>query len=93
MQDPRIFGKVLLTPWQTGFVASAHFTAEVPLGQLHPDAATFTGDTWPTLTPAVTVGYTHEWIKAAFDVGYLLRAPSMIGDLRVGHEITWGAAA
>jgi len=103
IKDPRLFGKVLLTPWTEGFVASVRAMAEIPMAQLHwsqwtdadkaSNISDFTGDTWPTLTPAVTVGYTHKWVRAAVDVGYQLRAPSTVGTLRVGHEVTWGAAA
>jgi len=93
ISDPRVQAKVMLTPWREGVVASARLALKVPLAQLHPSAGQFTGETWPNLTPAITVGYSSPNFRVGFDLGYLLRAPSTIGDLKVGHEITYGLGA
>lgn len=91
--DPRIMGKFLLTPWNEGFVASLRLQAEIPLAQLNKKAGQFLGETFPNLTPGATVGFSSRWVKFAADLGYLVRAPSKIGDLTVGHEINYGAGA
>lgn len=90
--DPRLLAKVLLTPWNQGVVASFRLSADLPLAQLNQKAKGFAGESFPNLTPAFTVGYASEWFRFGLDAGYLLRAPSKIGDLQVGHEIQYGAA-
>jgi outer membrane protein OmpA-like peptidoglycan-associated protein len=92
LADLRLMGKALLTPWNQGLVASARVVAEMPVAQLNPDAGPIAGDTWPNLTPGLQLGVNSQWVRIGLDVGYLLRNPSNVGDLVVGHEITYGAA-
>ena len=93
--DLRVLGKVLLTPWNEGLVASFRVqSALIPIAQLNQNAGAFAGETFPNITPALTVGFSSRYFKAGADVGYLLRAPSAIADdFVVGHEITYGFGA
>lgn len=90
--DPRLLAKVLLTPWNEGFVASFRFSADMPLAQTNGNVLGLAGESLPNITPALTLGFSSEWVRFALDVGYLLRSPTRIGDLIVGHEIMYGAA-
>ena len=91
--DPRLIAKVLLTPKNEGLVASLRLQADLPLAQFNAAARPFTGESLPNVRPAIAVGYASDAFKAGVDVGYLLRAPNQIGELTVGHEITYGAGA
>lgn len=91
--DPRLMAKVLLTPWNEGFVASFRLSSDMPLAQLNPNVRGVAGELFPNLTPALTLGFSHPWLRFAIDAGYLLRSPTRIGDLQVGHEVQYGAAA
>jgi large repetitive protein len=90
--DLRVLGKVLLTPWNEGLVASFRLqSALLPVAQLNRNAGAFAGETFPNITPALTVGFSSTYFKAGADVGYLLRAPTQIDpSFVVGHEITYG---
>ncbi len=91
--DLRVLGKVLLTPWNEGLVASLRLRADLPIAQLTGDGGRLLGENaWPNLTPAVSVGYNSEGFRLGLDLGYLIRAPSALGDLRVGHEVLYGLA-
>ena len=90
--DPRLLAKVLLTPWNEGFVASLRVSADMPLAQTNNRVVGFAGETLPNISPALTVGFSSKYIRFAADVGYLLRSPTQVGDLLIGHEILYGAA-
>jgi outer membrane protein OmpA-like peptidoglycan-associated protein len=91
--DPRLFGKVLLTPWNEGLVASLRVEADLPLAQLNQDAGTLAGEkTFPNFKPALSAGYSSPWFRAGVDVGMIFREPAPLGDsLVIGQEITYGA--
>lgn len=92
--DLRLLGKVLLTPWNDGFVAAFRLRSDLPLAQLAPNGSTFAGEgNLPNLTPALSAGFNSEWFRLGLDVGYLLRSPSQLGDEAIGHEITYGLGA
>ncbi len=97
--DLRILGKVLLTPWNDGFVASFRIQSDiVPVAQLltsNPASATLGGDGLPNVTPAFTIGFNSEYVRFGADVGALLRFPRQIdGDrLVAGSAITYGVGA
>jgi outer membrane protein OmpA-like peptidoglycan-associated protein len=92
--DIRFFGKVLLTPWNEGFVASFRLQSSlIPIAQLNNQAGVFAGEQFPNVTPAFTIGYSSTFFRAGFDVGYLLRVPSEIDPkLIVGSELVYGLA-
>ena len=97
--DLRILGKVLLTPWNDGFVASFRVQSDIgPVARLLTSDATagkLGGDSLPNVTPAFTVGFNSEHVRFAADVGALLRFPQQLdGDrLVAGSSITYGVGA
>lgn len=96
--DVRLMGKVLLTPWNEGVVASFRLKADMPLAQFTGTGGSFTGDDeLPNITPAFSVGYNSDVFRVGADVGYLIRKPSSIGaganKLNIGHEFIYGAGA
>lgn len=97
--DLRILGKVLLTPWNDGFVASFRIQSDIiPVAQLltsNPASATLGGDGLPNVTPAFTVGFNSEHFRIGADVGALLRFPQQIRgeELVAGSAITYGVGA
>jgi outer membrane protein OmpA-like peptidoglycan-associated protein len=91
--DPRLTAKVLITPENKGVVASFRLVADMPLAQINANARKFTGEVLPNVRPALSAGFVDDNFKIGVDVGYLLRAPNEIGDLLVGHEITYGVGA
>ena len=97
--DLRVMGKALLTPWNDGFVASVRLSSDlIPIAQLlNSDvrASALSGDVFPNVTPAVSLGFNSEFVRFGVDVGALLRVPREIAgkDLVVGSQITYGAGA
>ncbi len=91
--DPRVFAKVLLTPWNEGVVASLRVATDIPLAQFNQEAGPFAGERrFPNFTPALTAGYTSEWFKVGVDLGMTFREPAPVGDLVVGQAINYGLA-
>ncbi len=97
--DLRILGKVLLTPWNDGFVASFRLQSEIiPVAQLltsNPTAGKLGGDALPNVTPAFSFGFNSDNFRIGADVGALLRFPTELSgkDLVVGSAITYGVGA
>jgi outer membrane protein OmpA-like peptidoglycan-associated protein len=91
--DPRAFAKVLLTPWNEGVVAAFRIATDVPLAQFSKQAGPFAGERrFPSLTPALTAGYSSEWFKVGVDLGMTFREPAPLGDIVIGQEVVYGAA-
>ncbi|MDP2339407.1 MAG: OmpA family protein [Deltaproteobacteria bacterium] len=94
--DLRVLGKVLLTPWNDGFVASFRLSSDlIPIAQLiSSDAAAgaLAGDVLPNVTPAFSIGFNSEYVRVGLDTGVLIRAPREIAgnDLVAGSQITYG---
>jgi len=97
--DLRLLAKVLLTPWNDGFVASFRLQSDIiPVAQLltsDPTAGKLGGDALPNVTPAFSIGFNSEHVRFGADVGALLRFPREIqgDDLVVGSAITYGVGA
>ncbi len=95
--DLRALAKVLLTPWNEGFVASFRLSSDlIPIAQLiNSDsvAGALAGDVLPNVTPAFTLGFNSEYVRLGLDVGVLIRAPREIAgnDLVAGSQFTYGA--
>jgi outer membrane protein OmpA-like peptidoglycan-associated protein len=95
--DLRVMGKALLTPWNDGFVASVRLSSDlIPIAQLlnsDARASALSGDVFPNVTPAVSVGFNSEYVRFGADVGVLLRVPREVAgkDLVVGSQFTYGA--
>ncbi|MFZ9888011.1 MAG: OmpA family protein, partial [Myxococcota bacterium] len=91
LADPRVFAKLLLTPWNQGFVASVRVATQVPLAQFNKDASRFAGERrFPSVTPAASVGYSAKGFKLGADLGITLREPMPVGDLTIGQEVNYG---
>jgi outer membrane protein OmpA-like peptidoglycan-associated protein len=97
--DLRVMGKALLTPWNDGFVASVRLSSDlIPIAQLlnsDARASALSGDVFPNVTPALTVGFNSEFVRFGVDAGMLLRVPREVAgkDLVVGSQFTYGAGA
>jgi len=97
--DLRVLAKALLTPWNEGVVASFRLSSDlIPIAQLmnsDADAAALSGDIFPNVTPAFTVGFNSQYFRFGLDLGMLLRVPREVAgdDLIVGSQLTYGAAA
>jgi outer membrane protein OmpA-like peptidoglycan-associated protein len=90
--DLRVLGKVLLTPWNEGVVASFRVqSAIVPIPQLiNGGAGAIAGEKYPNVQPALSVGFNSQYVRLGLDAGFLLRAPTAISTLDVGSEFTYG---
>jgi len=97
--DLRIMGKALLTPWNDGFVASVRLSSDlIPIAQLlnsNASAGALSGDVFPNVTPAVSLGFNSDYVRFGVDGGFLLRVPREIAgkDLVAGSQFTYGAGA
>ncbi len=97
--DLRVMGKALLTPWNDGFVASVRVSSDlVPIAQLlnsNASAGALSGDVFPNVTPAVSLGFNSDYVRFGVDGGFLLRVPREIAgdDLVAGSQFTYGAGA
>jgi outer membrane protein OmpA-like peptidoglycan-associated protein len=97
--DLRLLAKVLLTPWNDGFVASFRLASDIiPIAQLltsNPTAGALAGDALPNVTPAFSVGFNSQYVRFGADVGMQLRFPRKIqgDDLVIGSAVTYGVGA
>jgi large repetitive protein len=96
--DLRVLAKLLLTPWNEGFVASVRLQSNIiPVAQLlnsSLEGGKLFGEALPDVQPAVTVGYSHPYFKLGLDVGAHLRFPRTIDPkLVTGSAITYGVGA
>ena len=92
--DPRLGVKVRLTPNTLGFVAALRLETEIPLAQfINPNIANLTGDVFPNVSPAVSLGYRTETFKIGADFGVLLRTPTKLDEIELGPAFRYGAAA
>jgi outer membrane protein OmpA-like peptidoglycan-associated protein len=97
--DLRVMGKALLTPWNDGFVASVRLSSDlIPVAQLlnsNASAGALSGDVFPNVTPAVSIGFNSDYVRFGVDGGFLLRVPREIAgkDLVAGSQFTYGAGA
>ncbi len=97
--DLRVNGKVLLTPWNDGVVASFRLSSDlIPIAQLvssDSKAGPLAGDVLPNVTPAFSVGFNSQYFRLGLDAGVLIRAPREIAgkDLVAGTQVTYGAGA
>jgi outer membrane protein OmpA-like peptidoglycan-associated protein len=95
--DLRVMGKALLTPWNDGFVASVRLSSDlIPVAQLlnsNASAGALSGDVFPNVTPAVSLGFNSDYVRFGLDGGFLWRVPREInGDALVaGSQFTYGA--
>jgi outer membrane protein OmpA-like peptidoglycan-associated protein len=93
--DLRVMGKVLLTPWNEGVVASFRVQSDlVPVAQLFGDGGALAGEVYPTITGAFSVGFNSEYVRLGLDAGLLGRVPRAIDPrLTVGSQVLYGAGA
>jgi large repetitive protein len=96
--DLRLLAKLLLTPWNDGFVASVRLQSNIiPVAQLLNSSLAggkLLGEALPDVQPAITIGYSHPYFKLGLDVGAHLRFPRTIDPkLVTGSAITYGAGA
>ncbi len=92
--DVRAMLKLRISPnLEEGFLGHIRVWAEFPSAQLMGEVGeTFGGDAMPNIAPAINLGYGSKWFRIAGDVGYLIRQPNNLGDLRIGHELTYALA-
>lgn len=97
--DLRVLGKVLLTPWNDGVVASFRLSSDlIPIAQLvssDSKAGPLAGDVLPNVTPAFSVGFNSQYVRLGLDAGVLIRQPRQISgnDLVAGSQVTYGVGA
>ncbi|MCC7071458.1 MAG: OmpA family protein [Deltaproteobacteria bacterium] len=89
--DPRVWAKVRLTPWREGLVAGARLAATAPVAQFQ--QGSLVGDVWPSVEPALLIGWRTPWARAGVDLGYVLRAPASVAGDVLGQELRVSAAA
>jgi outer membrane protein OmpA-like peptidoglycan-associated protein len=97
--DLRLMAKALLTPWNNGLVASVRLASDlIPVAQLvstQAIAGALSGDVFPNVTPAVSIGFNSETVRVGVDGGFLWRVPRKLSEqgLVAGSQFTWGVGA